>query len=262
MRDEDLKKKLGLEASTPWQSASSEPRPKPKQYVPNIAPKLPREEIALEHPLAHTTQPEQFEVQNIPAQDQTTPPPPATEQEPQVETQPVLSKKELSFKKPILIASATFVFAALSFGAVLLVRSKHTVETPKLVSGTTAAEVKPVTIALYYPKNLPSGFTYNNDGKVLNPDVYYYSVTGPNNKKFYVTQQPIPANFDFKAFNKKFLNPDTFTANVGSVTAGAVGANMIGSVQTNKNTWIIVNTDATLPLVQLESVIRSLSESK
>jgi len=119
-----------------------------------------------------------------------------------------------------------------------------------------------LSIPVYFPQNLPAGYVYNKDSKVLKTNVFYYSVTGPRSRLFHVTQQPIPESFDFAVFNKKLLTPDTFNAISGTVTAGEVGVNTIGSIKTNKNTWIIINSSAPNSVTQLETVARSLAPAR
>lgn len=131
---------------------------------------------------------------------------------------------------------------------------------PSTTLGQSIAKL--VSIPAYYPQNLPNGYTYNKDAKAIKVNVLYFSVTGPGNQTFYVSQQSVPASFDFVGFDKKFLNPDNFSTDAGSTIAGQVGANMIGSVLTDKNTWIIINTGSTSSLTELETVARSLERAQ
>jgi hypothetical protein len=130
--------------------------------------------------------------------------------------------------------------------------------TPVVTDPAAQAAARLVSIPVYYPQNLPAGYTYNNDAKTIQANILYFSITGPGNQTFYVTQQSIPPNFDFSTFNEKFLNPDNFSSDAGSVIAGPVGGNLIGSVQTDKNTWIIINSPGTNSQTELETVVRSL----
>jgi hypothetical protein len=162
------------------------------------------------------------------------------------------------YKIPIIVCVILLLCTATA--SILFSRSK---DKPKTTTGSkdtsTAKPVSDNTIALYSAKNLPTGYKDNNDGKYLKTDVYYISITGPKEQIYYITQQLIPANFDFTAFNKKFLNPDTFTTGIGTAIAGPVGSIMLGSIRSNKNTWIIINAPANSTLANLESVMRSLS---
>lgn len=128
----------------------------------------------------------------------------------------------------------------------------------RTASTTIQPAGKLVSIPVYYPRNLPAGYSYNGNARALKSDILYFSVTGPGQQVFHITQQPIPPSFDFTAFDKKFLNPATFNSDAGSAIAGQAGANLIGSVQTNKNTWIIINSVASNSPTELEVVIRSL----
>ncbi len=161
--------------------------------------------------------------------------------------------KQLNNK--LLPAVTVIVAVVLAAGAYFLFKP-----TPKQNPSTALGQsiAKLVSIPAYYPQNLPAGYTYNNDAHIIKTNILYFSVTGPGNQTFYVSQQPIPASFDFVGFDKKFLNPDNFSTDAGSSIAGQVGANLIGSIQTDKNTWIILNTAGTNSLTELETVIRSL----
>jgi hypothetical protein len=122
----------------------------------------------------------------------------------------------------------------------------------------TANASKLVPIPTFFPKNLPAGYSYGNDAKALKPNILYYSVRGPKKQAFYITQQPLPANFDFAGFKKKFLNPDNFSTGIGDAMAGPAGSNLLGSIRTNKNTWIIINSSDITAQDPLEAVMRSL----
>jgi len=159
------------------------------------------------------------------------------------------------FKKKTLPALVILVALVLAGGGYAYFKPSHPKQGKPGAYGQQISQQ--VSIPLYYPQNLPGGYSYNNDAKVIKANVLYISVTGPGQQSFYITQQAVPASFDFVAFNKKFLNPDSFSADSGTVTAGQVGANLIGSVRTDKNTWIIINAPSTSSLTEMETVIRS-----
>lgn len=168
-------------------------------------------------------------------------------------------------RRTAIILAGVVVIGVLAAGTILLLgngRSNKPGSSASVsISGATsvpAAKDNEVKISVYTPKNLPSGYTYNNDGKVLKANVYYFSVTGPGNQLFYVTQQPIPPNFDFVSFNKKFLDLQTFTSDAGTGTSGIAGTSLIGSIQTNKNTWILINSASASSQTELQTIARSL----
>jgi hypothetical protein len=124
-----------------------------------------------------------------------------------------------------------------------------------LADSTTA---KGYVLKAYYPTNLPTGFKFDNDTAVLKANVLYYSVSDSKANKFYITLEAIPPNFDFDTFYAKFLKPDQYVVNVGSVVAGQVGANLIASIQTTSNVWIIINSNLNSTyLPELETITRS-----
>jgi len=159
------------------------------------------------------------------------------------------------FKKGLLPAAIVIVVVVLTVVGYFLFKPSHK-PNPSTALGQSIAKL--VSIPAYYPQNLPAGYTYNNDARTIKANVLYFSVTGPGSQAFYVTQQPVPASFDFVGFDKKFLNPENFSTDAGSSIAGPVGANLIGSILTNKNTWIIINSQGTNSLTELETVVRSL----
>jgi hypothetical protein len=194
-----------------------------------------------------------------------TPPRPNTDQTAQAVTTLVKQRRKLNIKKPgtkTIVISLCLVAAAGLGTAVFFI-----LQPAKKPNSTLSSVHDPATftrpgVTIFVPKDLPTGYTYNNDQKMLKTNVYYATVTGPKNQKFYITQQPIPASFDFTTFNKKFLTPDTFSASAGTATVGVVGPSVLASVRSAKNTWIIINTDSSTPVANMEAVVRSLQELK
>jgi hypothetical protein len=117
-----------------------------------------------------------------------------------------------------------------------------------------------IQIPVYYPVDLPTTFKVNNDYKVLQQDVLYYSVSNKAGDKFYITIQKLPTNFDFEAFKKKFVKPDEYTSAIGANLVGPAGGSLIGSIRTNQNVWIILNSTAVGSVNDMETITRSLLE--
>jgi hypothetical protein len=135
-------------------------------------------------------------------------------------------------------------------------------QTPTASAYFPSSIASQVSIALYYPINLPAGYKVNNDYKILQQNVVYYSIKDPAANRYAVTIQPLPANFDFNQFKGKFLKPDEFSTSIGSALVGTAGANLIASIRTNDNDWIIINATNTTTQSQLETIVRSLHKSK
>ena len=159
-------------------------------------------------------------------------------------------------RKQMFIAAGFLLAALLGLGGYFIIYAEKDTKEP--VQLFAVKEGSQLTIPVYFPKNLPPGYTYNKDASTIKKNVYYFTVTAPKDIKLYITQQPIPEQFDFVSFNKKFLTPDKFDSSAGSVVAGQVGSSFIGSIVTKKNTWILINSTSPNTLNQVEAVARSL----
>lgn len=204
---------------------------------PYVRPKYTREEIELTHPLAKS-----------PAPSLKAPKEPVA-----VTKKPVRSR---TYIKPLVICVTIAAVGTAGWLTFRAVTSRTNIQQPETSQTNTN---QTYSIPVYFPKNLPKDYTYNNDIKSLKKDVYYYSVSGPGNTVFHITQQPLPTDFDFAAFNKKFLNPEKFVTEAGSAIVGPVGPTIIGSIQTVKNSWILVNCENSSAESKAQTVLRSLS---
>jgi hypothetical protein len=202
--------------------------------------------------------------------------PPPSQQEPQIAHQPELHSprpasadahhalrarkpQRRAYKKPL---GALLVLMILAGGGALGYKSLKPAAHPEptaVLGSQTSPQIK---IPVYYPLNLPAGYTFNKDFKVLGPNVLYYSVTGPRGVNYYATIQSLPPNFDFTAFKTKFSKPDEYTTSIGSALAGPVGATLIASVRTTTNDWSIINAPSNGNLAELETISRSLQLAK
>jgi hypothetical protein len=115
-----------------------------------------------------------------------------------------------------------------------------------------------VNIAVYYPVNLPPGFQVNNDFKLLQDNILYYSVSDSAGTKFYVTIQALPVNFNFQDFKKKFTKPDEYPTAAGDALVGQVGSSVLGSIRTIGNSWIIINSTNLNSVNGMEAVTRAM----
>lgn len=192
--------------------------------------------------------------ENAPAPDDTIPVEPVAQE-------PTKRPRKLHFKfglKSITLGAA--ILAVVLIVLVLLTKRGESKKTDNQVAGssTSSSSASTTTIAVYYPKNLPKGFSYDNNLQTLKTDVYFYSILGQGQEQFYITQQQIPSEFDFNAFTKKFLEQDKFSSTAGDVLAGKVGDSYIASIRTKKNTWIIINSSPQSKLSSIETIARSL----
>lgn len=167
-------------------------------------------------------------------------------------------KRQTRRGKTILTAAAV---AVLVTGGGFFYHQKHQSKTNVLGSHTSSyfpatLDGSQVDIPVYYPVNLPAGFKVSGF-KVIKQNVLYYVVTNKNNDSFYITIQPLPASFDFVSFAKKFPQPDQYNTPIGTDLVGVAGNQLLGSIQTNKNTWIILNSTAINSIKDMETITRS-----
>ena len=116
-----------------------------------------------------------------------------------------------------------------------------------------------MTIPVYYPVNLPAGFSVASFA-VIKQNVLFYSVTNKAGDKFNVTIQPLPSTFDFVGFQKKFFQPDQYQTPIGSNLVGVAGTTLIGSIQTTKNVWILLNSNSVDQLKDMETITRAFRQ--
>jgi len=180
--------------------------------------------------------------------------------EPAAPKHPRKHKRRPSVSKKLLITLALLLIVA--SGAGVGYYKFHKDQTSGNQAYFPPSIISQVSIPLYYPINLPSGYKVNNDYKVLQQNVVYYSIKDAAANRYAVTIQPLPTSFDFNQFKGKFLKPDEFSTTIGSALVGTAGANLIASIRTDDNSWVIINASNTNTQTQLETIVRSLHKSK
>ena len=119
-----------------------------------------------------------------------------------------------------------------------------------------------VHIALYYPVNPPDGLRVDRTSfQVPYQGVVTYTLRDTRGNKFYVSEQALPGNFDFTAFKAKFESTDEITVPAGNALVGDLGIELIASIQTPKNSWIIINTPDITGQTELEALSRTFVQA-
>jgi hypothetical protein len=199
----------------------------------------------------------------LPSELETPPPAPVESpiaepvKKPKLRKQKRAKRKKRSLGKIFVIFGVILVIILVGLVGWFVVKPRYIQTKNNQATAAGTATFSGINFPIYYPSNLPPGYTFNNDAKVIQENVLYYSITDPSGNKFYVTLQKLPPAFNFAAFNDKFLKPDQYTTAVGSVIAGQVGSSYIGSIQTSSNVWIIINSETKNSLPQLEAITRS-----
>ena len=98
---------------------------------------------------------------------------------------------------------------------------------------------------LYYPKNLPAGYTVNRSSFQRDDKVLIFSINAPNGRQIAVSEEQIPVGLDLSQHTAnpsaiKLPDQDTFTTSIGSAQTSFWGDKYVTSLVT-QNTWIILN---------------------
>ena len=143
-------------------------------------------------------------------------------------------KEKKPIKRPVVLAASALLLLAMAVTLVLL-QTGGSSPFPKKIR-------EQVTYSLYYPSKAPSGWKVEKSSIAAGDQSVTYQVIYDDSDKFVVSVQPIPANFDFAAFKKKFYTTDEFTTDIGTVLVGEVGSSLIASIRTSDGSWILINT--------------------
>jgi hypothetical protein len=158
-------------------------------------------------------------------------------------------------KKPLVYIAILILIVAAVVGAALIFKDRRKPPAP-----IPAKITKQLKIALYYPTELPAGWNVaTNSFKIPTSGVLTFAITDNKHNVYYVSEQKLPDNFDYTGFQKKFSEPDSFTAKAGSAIVGPASNALVGSIRTPDNSWVIINTFDTELQNQVETIARSLS---
>lgn len=115
---------------------------------------------------------------------------------------------------------------------------------------------------LYYPKQLPSGFHLQNSS-VSQPQsgVVVFDAIGLKNQKIYFSEEARPTTYDIGGFYAKFQDLKEVGVSDGAIAVGRIsdgGTEIAG--RANNLTWILSNTNAQIPLGQLVTMLKSITQ--
>lgn len=243
-----LRQPNGFAGGRPHPQASQRPapvtdlRPAAQQAVAAQPPNHPRPQFA------QSTYP----APSVPAQPE--PPAPA---KPAPTTAELIARHERE-TSPQANTKRNLVLAVVGLVIVMAVALLFTHRAPAKSNGPLPPNItaSQVTIPVYSPKSLPAGFKVSGY-KVVKQDVLNYVVTNSNNDSFYVNIQPIPAGYDFVAFDKRFSAPATYSVSIGTAMAGLMNKQLICSIQTAKS-WVLINTTAIKDSADMATIAKAL----
>jgi hypothetical protein len=186
---------------------------------------------------------------------------PATNTPPPAPQAPAKDSPTSKFLSPAKLMIAILLIVIVAAGGFFALHQKHAPKNPVKHYFPSSITKDQIQIPVYYPINLPGNLIVDsNTFKVIQKNVLYYSVSNRAGDKFYITIQPLASNFDFVAFKKKFVKPDEYQTPIGSNLVGVAGTSLIGSIQTNKNVWILLNSSAIGSISTMETITRSFQE--
>jgi hypothetical protein len=118
-------------------------------------------------------------------------------------------------------------------------------------------------LAIYYPdqSKLPDGYTLDEKSFSAGNQAILYTVTYGNGQRISFTLQAKPSSQSLQVFYAKQipLHTTLHTSN-GTATIGALGNQIIASLPTDKNTWILLTAPGGINQNALHQVLRSLKQ--
>jgi hypothetical protein len=134
---------------------------------------------------------------------------------------------------------------------------------PAAADPFTAKDMSSVQFPLYYPTQLPSGFRTDTKS-VSHPEqgVVVFYLIGPNNSKLYISEEVRDSTFNLGGFYNSFEGLKEIGVSDGAIAVGHLygGTTEVASRANNK-TWVLANTTAHIPLSQLQTMLKSLTQA-
>jgi hypothetical protein len=156
---------------------------------------------------------------------------------------------------PVGLAAATIVALTLIIWGVLHVSHRQKWPAQSLVAAAHSA-----SYPLYYPTELPKGFSPIIETPKVSTDVVIYSLTYDGNKKLLISAVPRPSGVQFSDFYDRILSNKTNVLNsAGTAVVGTANNQPIGSLVTAK-TWVTMNAPRGIDTQRLQALVASLKE--
>jgi hypothetical protein len=163
------------------------------------------------------------------------------------------TQKHRSWKWPILGS----IFLILTGGVLVILM--FTNKEPWPAADLLHAKSR-IDYPLYYPTELPKGFSYKKNSIKISEIATIYTLTYEKDKKLFISNQPKPKEVIFKDFYDRLLkNKADVTSNQGKAVTGIVADQSVGSLVTDK-TWVILNAPNDIKGQDLTDIVSSLSK--
>ncbi len=177
-------------------------------------------------------------------------------------------KKRRSFKRSVFRLRTLYILGGLIILTSLIVLV-YSVVTKKESIVNEAGEV--VSTKVDYKDNsirpasaLPSGYTVSPDSPVEPEDAEGVIITeliAAGKPTIYISQQPLPPNFDFNAFFQNISSLKEIETELGKASYGVskIDRSWVASIQSGSE-WILVNSAETLPEADFVQATKSLKK--
>jgi hypothetical protein len=167
-------------------------------------------------------------------------------------------KKRTSYNYKALVlglaVAAVLAIALIIWGTLGLIHRQKWPD-PVLVSAAHSAYYP-----IYYPTELPKGFSPTIETPKVSADVFIYSLSYDGNKKLFVSAIPRPSGVQFSDFYNRVLSNKTSVLNpAGTAVIGTANNQPIGSLVTTK-TWVTVNAPKGIDTQRLQALVASLKQ--
>ena len=143
---------------------------------------------------------------------------------------------------------------ALVFGGVKIAHSK-----PWPSKELLSAKSK-VAYPLYYPAELPEGYSYMEGSLKPSEIATIYSIEYDKDKKLFISNQPKPKEVVFKDFYDRLLkNKADISSSQGKAVTGVIADQPVGSL-VNDKTWVIINAPKGIDGQDLTTLVSKLEK--
>lgn len=163
---------------------------------------------------------------------------------------PKKSKKKLYLTACLIILT---LFGGLAFYWYKGTFSKD--PTPSSVKGS-------VSLPVYYPQNLPVGFTVDEKSYSVSGEVVSFHAVNDSGDKILFTVQPRPSTFDYQTFYQKGLAGTVqFSTPAGQAAIGRAQDRLVGNLVTDVS-WVLIGASTPkLTTADFQLVLEGLRKS-
>ena len=150
--------------------------------------------------------------------------------------------------KIVLAVSAGIAISILAVGIFLHNRENGPI--PRVI-------LSQVNFPLYYPTELPAGFSLDKNSFSETSGVVTYVINYDNGKKLIFNTQALPKDFDFDSFQG---NGKKIGSSLGDAYVGSLGNNTVVSVATDKS-WLFIGVPSPINTPAMEVILQHLKQA-